>query len=92
MNVFTQFIHSWKVQFVPIISEFTKPTYSRVRVIMFTTTTTCFFIYACVASSGYMSYCNLTKGNLLGCYPANDAAVLVARVALVFVLTCSYPL
>ena len=40
----------------------------------------------------YFSFCEQTVGDVLDCYPFEDTFILWGRVALSFVLCCSFPL
>jgi len=80
------------VPFVPILIEMKRKRAARVRTTLTFAVTVCFISYCMCAFGGYLAFCDKACPNILDCYPADNALVLPARVALLINLIFIVPL
>ena len=76
----------------PIFAELKNNTVNRFRIVIGITYTICFFLYILNGSMGYIQFQGNTMDNILNNYPQDDWLANLARLAVTFTVTFSYPL
>ena len=79
------------VAYVPVLTEMKRKRSKRVRVTTFAAVLLCFLVYVSASFGGYLSFCDRVCPNILDCYPAENVLVLFARVSLIMILVCTFP-
>lgn len=88
------FVYSFNcvVPFIPIFAEMKRKKGTRVRTTLTAAVLLCFVVYCMCAFGGYWAFCGRSCPNILDCYPAADALILPARIALVILVIPTIPL
>lgn len=80
------------MNFFTIYNELRQPSMGKMgRVGVAGTTLSC-FCYLLASMSGYLTFFNQTKGNILLNYPTNDILIIIARVAVAITISLSFPM
>eukprot|EP00808_Paulinella_micropora_P028796 g36352.t1 len=77
---------------LPLHCEMEKPDEARVRCMIHTVVAGAILLFSSIGVSGYLYARELTDGNILNNFPADDYAITAGRVCLSFVCMCSTPI
>ena len=83
---------SCQMNFFTILAELHHPTFQRMTSVNVRATTICFFVYLIVSVFGYLSFYDATRGNILLNFATDDTLANIGRVAMVLVITTSFPM
>lgn len=87
------FAFNCQVPFVPIIAEFTAPTWREITQLLVLTFAVTIALYEAVATVGYVTFAEAgVKDNVLDSFEEGDLLAIAASAAMVIVLVCSFPL
>jgi len=75
-----------------ITNEIQQPTIRRIGIVIFTSISMALVIYTLVATTGYETYGNLVRSDVLENYPQQSALLVVGRVCTSLLVILSYPM